>query len=415
MVDAGPSPRRQPRTTLIAAALGSALAGCALIALAHNMNTRGVTRTMVKPQRVAPLVYVGTYTRHLPHATGRGEGIYAYRLDPATGALAFVGLTARVDNPSFLALDPTERYLYAVNEVEEYVGQPGGAVSASAVDPESGALTALNRQPTHGAAPCYVSVDRTGKWVLVANYGSGSLTVLPIQEGGRLGPATAVVQHHGSSVNPQRQEGPHAHSVIVDAENRYALAADLGLDKVLVYRFDAGRGTLTPHDVPSVAIEPGAGPRHLAFHPSGRYLYATGELDSTVTALAYDAEQGNLRKLQTVSMLPPGWTGTSYAADIHVAPSGKHLYASNRGHDSIAIFAIDEKAGTLTPLGHVPTQGRTPRNFALDPSGNYLLVANQDTDTIVTFRVDPATGWLTPTGHVAAVPSPVCVRIVERP
>ncbi len=358
------------------------------------------------------LVYVGTYTSTPPYARGRAEGIYAYRLDPSSGALTPVRTIPGIVNPSFLALAPGGRYLYAANEVPALDGQPGGAVSAFAVDAATGDLTYLNRQPSHGEDPCHLSVEATGRFVLVANYTSGSVAMLPIGDDGRLGPATEVHQHAGSSVNPERQRGPHAHSITPDPANRYALVADLGLDQVLVYRLDLERGALPPHDPPSASLPAGAGPRHLAFHPGAPYVYVINELDSTMTACAWDGARGTLRALQTLSTLPPDFTGRSHCADIHVAPSGRFVYGSNRGHDSIAIFAIDPATGTLTPVGHESTGGRTPRNFAIDPAGNYLFAANQESDSIVTFRIDGETGRLAPTGQVTAVPSPVCLTIV---
>ncbi len=351
------------------------------------------------------LVYIGTYTRR------QKEGIYIHRFDPSSGALTPLSAVDAGPNPSYLALHPTRPYLYAVNELDEYEGQAGGAVSAFAVDPATGELTFLNRQRTRGAAPCYVSVAGGGRWLLSANYNGGSVAALPIEAGGRLGPVAGFVQHEGSGPNPQRQKGPHAHSILPDPAGRYILACDLGLDRVLVYRLEPDTGRLLPNDEPWVAIHPGAGPRHLAFHPNGRYAYLVGEIDSTLTALAYDGERGVLRVLQTVSTLPEGFSGESTGADVHVAPSGRFVYASNRGHDSIAIFAVNPANGELTLVGHEPTQGRTPRNFALDPSGAFLLAANQDSDTVVTFRVDPGTGRLMPTGQVVDIPAPVCVRM----
>jgi 6-phosphogluconolactonase len=343
--------------------------------------------------------YVGTYTK-------RGsEGIYIYRMDASSGDLALLGVASGVENPSFLALDPQRRYLYAVNEVDQ------GTVSAFAVDRESGALRFLNRQSSHGAAPCHLSVDQTGRYVLVANYTSGSVAVLPIQADGRLSEASDWVQHRGSSVHP-RQQGPHAHSITLDPANRLAFAADLGLDRILVYALDLQNGTLAPHRIPWIEVHTGAGPRHLSFHPNGRYAYVIDELDNTVVAFGYDPVQGTLRTLQTLPTLPQGFDGTSYCADVHLTPSGEFLYGSNRGHDSIAAFAVSEQTGQLTPLGHYPTQGRNPRNFAIDPSGTYLLAANQDSDSIVVFGIEPQSGELQPTGHVTQVPMPVCIQIV---
>jgi 6-phosphogluconolactonase len=248
----------------------------------------------------------------------------------------------------------------------------------------------------------------------VANYGGGSVAALPIQGDGRLGPATAAIQHEGSGINPRRQEAPHAHSINLDRANRYAFAADLGLDRILVYRFDPARGTLAPHEPPSIAIAPGSGPRHFALHPGGRFAYVINEITLTVTAMEYDAGKGVLKEIQTVSTLPEGAAKNGSTAELQVHPSGKFLYGSNRGHDSIAIFAIDAATGRLTPAGHQPTGGKTPRNFGIDPTGSYLLAANQDSDTITVFRIDPQTGRLTPTGQTLEAPRPVCVKFMPR-
>lgn len=358
-------------------------------------------------------VYVGTYSKYGQPGRGRAEGIYVYRLNPDTAELTHLSTVAEVPNPSFLALHPSGDYLYAVNETLEIDGHPGGAVGAYARDRQSGALTFLNREASHGTDPCHLEVDPTGRCVLVANYTSGSVAALPIGADGRVAPASYIDQHSGSSVNPQRQTGPHAHSFPLAPGGRFALCPDLGMDQVLVYDLDAANGTLTHHDPAGPKLAPGSGPRHLDSHPNGRWVYVINELGSTVTTFAWDGEAGTLHELQTVSTLPEGFDGKTTCADIHVAPSGRFVYGSNRGHDSIASFAIDEATGTLTPLGHTPTGGRTPRNFALDPSGTFLFAANQDTDTIVTFRLDPTSGLPTPTGQVTAVPSPVCLRLVE--
>lgn len=359
-------------------------------------------------QRQRLRIYVGTYTH-------RGsKGIYAFELDLTTGATTEPTLVAETVNPSFLALHPSHRFLYAVNEVGEFQGERTGSVSAFAVDPSTGKLTLLNQQPSKGTAPCHLTVDKQGKCVLVANYGSGSVAVLPILPDGRLGEPTAVIQHEGKSVNPQRQEGPHAHSVNLDAANRFAFVADLGLDKVLIYRFDGNKGTLTPNDPPFAAVASGAGPRHFAFHPNGRFAYVINELNSTITAFRYDAQKGTLSELQTVSTLPDNFKGDNWTAEVQVHPSGKFLYGSNRGHNSIAIFAIDAQ-GHLQPIGHEPTQGKMPRHFAIDPTGTFLLAANQDTDNLVVFRIDPKTGKLQPTGQQVSIPTPVCVLPVPSP
>ncbi len=375
----------------------------------------------MKPsQEGETLVYIGTFTH------GASEGIYLYRLDPTSGALKFAGVT-RAENPAFLALDPQGRCLYAVNESAEFKGRPGGGVAAFAIEPHTGALTPLNQQPAHGVSPCHVSLDKTGRYAFVANYGSGTLVVYPIQPDGRLGAATDVVQHSGTrdqglgpcsqSPVPSSQSlvpiPPHAHSITVDAANRFAFAADLGLDRLMVYRFDLDHGKLVPHDPPWVQFEAGAGPRHFAFHPNGRVAYVIRELDSKLTALAYDAARGAFTPIQTVSTLPNDFSGINDCADIHVAPSGKFVYGSNRGHDSIVIFAVDEATGKLSYVGHELTQGKFPRNFAIDPTGTFLLVANQHSDNIVTFRIEQKTGRLLPTGHTVAVPAPVCVKMIS--
>ena len=352
------------------------------------------------------LVYVGTYTR------GKSEGIYRFRLDMKTGALTPRGVVRDVVNPSFLALHPSGRFLYAVSEVSEVGGDKTGAVRAFSVNAESGDLAPLNWKPSGGGGPCHLVVDESGRNVLVANYGGGSVSVLRIQDDGHLGDTAAFIQHEGSSVNPRRQQGPHAHSINLDKANRFAFAADLGLDKVLVYRFDAAKGTLTANAEPSASVKPGAGPRHFAVHPSGRHAYVINEIHSTVTTFAYEGEGGVLRELQTISTIPADFKETNSTAEVQVAPSGRFLYGSNRGHDSVVVFAIDPDKGTLTLVEHESTQGKTPRNFGIDPTGTYLLAANQRSDTIVVFRIDPQTGELEATGHTVDVPMPVCVKFL---
>jgi 6-phosphogluconolactonase len=352
------------------------------------------------------LVYVGTYT-------DRGsKGIYAYRLDEKTGALAPVGLVAEAANPTFLALHPNHRYLYAVNEVEQFDGKKGGGVTAYEIDRRTGRLRKIDSESTIGTGPCHITVDHAGKNVLVANYNSGSAAVLPIRADGGVGPATGFVQHEGSSVDKSRQEGPHAHCANLDAANRFAFVADLGLDKVLIYRFDGEKGTLTPNTPAFVKIADGSGPRHMAFHPNGRFAYVISELGNTVTAMRYDADTGALAPIQTLSTLPDGFAGKSYCAEIAVDPAGRFLYGSNRGDDSLAIFAIDPRTGRLTPAGHQSTLGKFPRNFALTPSGDLLLAANQDSDSIYAFRVDKNTGQLTRIGGKTEVSRPVCIVFV---
>jgi 6-phosphogluconolactonase len=357
------------------------------------------------------LVYFGTYT-------GPGsKGIYVSRFDPATGRLTPAELAAETPNPSFLAASSDGRFLYAVNEVGEFQGQKSGSASAFAIDRATGRLTFLNQTATGGADPCYATVDRSGRSLLVANYSGGSVAALPIGPDGRLGEASAFVQHKGSSVNRERQEGPHAHSIDLDAANRFALVDDLGLDKVLVYRFDPARGTLTPSEPPSAAVAPGAGPRHLAFHPDGRRVYVIDEMALTITAFRYDPDRGSLEQMQTLSTLPAGVAPRpEYStAEIRVHPSGRFLYGSNRGHDSIAVFAIDRQTGALTLVEHEPTRGKTPRNFSLDPTGSYLLAANQGSDSVVVLRIDPDTGRLKATGRTLRVGTPVCVAFAGAP
>jgi 6-phosphogluconolactonase len=363
------------------------------------------------------LVYVGTYTNweglEPPHRTppgARSDGIYVFRLDSASGKLEPLGLAAAAENPTFLNFSPDGRFLYAANEIYRFHGEPSGAVSAFSVDKASGKLAFLNQVAARGTGTCYVRTDQTGKFLLLANYGSGSVAVAPAKPDGALGPVASFVQQSGSGPSP-RQAGPHAHSLNVTPDNRYAVAADLGADKLFVYRFDAA-GSLTAADPPSLAMKAGAGPRHLSFHPNGRFAYAVNEIGNTVTALAYDPARGAFRELQTVSTLPPEFPGNNTAAEVLVHPSGRFLYASNRGHNSIAVFAIDEK-GMLSPLAHVPSQGRTPRGFSLDPAGRWLIAANQDTHNIAVFRIDPSTGIPAPTGQSLEVRSPVCVKFLR--
>ncbi|HLA42923.1 MAG TPA: lactonase family protein [Aggregatilineales bacterium] len=359
---------------------------------------------MTAPQK--QLVYVGTYTR-----PDRSEGIYIYEFDSSTGELLFRNIVDHIRNPSFLAFSKDQRYLYAVSELAEFSGASGGGISAFAVDPESYRPVFLNAQPTHGAHPCYVSVDASGKWVVVANYGSGNVTVLPVTDNGQLGEAAAVIQNQGSSIHRQ-QDAPHAHSAIFSPDQRFIFVADLGIDRILIFRPDKNTGQLIPHDPPSIAAAPGAGPRHLAFRPDGQFLYVANELDSTVSAYASDAKNGTLRHLQTLSSLPEDFKEFNKGADIQVTSSGRFLYASNRGHDSIAAFEIDAGTGHLTLIEIVPSGGQTPRNFAPDLTDGFLLVANQDSDNLVVFCIDSDTGQLQAAGHQVSVPSPVCVKVI---
>jgi len=351
-------------------------------------------------------VYLGTYTRK------NSKGIYLAELDLRAGTLRLKGLAAALANPSFLAVHPNGRWMYAVGEMGDFQGKKQGAVSALAIRPD-GTLELLNQQPSGGAGPCHLTVDPTGRYVVVANYGGGSVASLPIDEDGRLREPVSVIQHTGSSVHPQRQQRPHAHSVNFDPTGQRLIAADLGLDKLLVYRLDLASGKLAPHDPAWVKVDAGAGPRHFAFHPTGRFAYAINELASTITAFAYQADPGRLEPVQTISTLPEGFTGNNTTAEVQVHPSGQFLYGSNRGHDSLAVFAVDPATGKLTPKGHVFTQGKTPRNFGIEPTGQYLVAANQDSDNVVLFRIDTQTGQLTPTGQQIQVSMPVCVKFLR--
>lgn len=353
------------------------------------------------------LVFFGTYTQ------GDSQGVYVSRFQPQTGALSAPQLVAKTENPSFLALHPSGRFLYAVNEIAKFEGLNSGAVSAFRIIDDSGRLELLNQQPSGGGAPCHLVVDATGKTVLLANYGGGSVESLPIGEDGRLGAPVSFIQHTGSSVHP-RQRGPHAHSINLDPANQFAVAADLGLDKLLVYRFDPERHTLTPHDPPSASVGPGSGPRHFAFHPDGTSAYVINELALTVTAFRYDSQRGVLTPIQTISTVPEELESREgfSTAEVQAHPGGRFVYGSNRGHDSIAVFTVDGATGRLTRVQVEPTGGQTPRNFGIDPSGRFLLAANQSSDDVFVFRIDPATGRLTATDTSIAVPSPVCVKFL---
>ena len=358
---------------------------------------------MTGSQAQHTIFYVGTYTRTT------SEGIYVCRMDNDTGAVEQLSAIGGVENPSFVALNPRGDRLYAVSEIDEYEGESSGAVCAYAVSADSGALTFLNRQPTGGPGPCHLTVDATGRYVLVANYQGGSLCMLPVGVNGSLEAMSDFVQHDGSSVNERRQGGPHAHSVNLDAANRFLFAPDLGMDKVTVYRLELEQGKIVLNDVPFIRSAPGAGPRHFALHPAGGYAYVINELVSTVTAYRHDSDAGTLLELQTVSTLPEGYAERSFTADLHIHPNGRFLYGSNRGHDSIAIFEIDGHSGLLSIVGIEPTGGANPRNFAISPNGRFLLAENQDSDLIVTFEIDSQTGELTATSDVANVPMPVCI------
>jgi 6-phosphogluconolactonase len=356
------------------------------------------------------LVYFGTYTR------SNSQGIYCSRFSADSGQLSPPELAAETKNPSFLSLHPNKRFLYSVSEMSNKNGQGSGAVSAFVRDPQTGKLSFLNQQPSAGGGPTHLSVDATGHALLVANYGSGSIALLPILPNGRLGPPSATIQHTGSSVNPQRQAGPHAHFIIPDPANRFVLACDLGLDKVLVYRFNPDLGTLTPSEPSFATLKPGSGPRHLAFAPGGRRLYVISEMACTLTGFDYDSASGVMKAFQTVSTLSPDFKGSNTCAEVQVAPSGRFVYASNRGENTIAVFSADLATGQLSLLQNESTQGRTPRHFALSPRGDWLIAENQESDNVVVFRVDKKSGRISLTGQTILVGSPVCsVFVSEAP
>jgi 6-phosphogluconolactonase len=351
-------------------------------------------------------VYFGTYTQQ------ESKGIYAARLDPVSGALSESALAAALPNPSFLCVHPAHTHLFAVSEISDFRAERLGAVSAFAIDRTDGSLRLLNQQHSGGAGPCHISIDKEGRNVLVANYGSGTVAVLPVAADGHLLPPASVAQHSGSSIHPRRQTAPHPHCIGLDAEDRYAFVADLGLDQIVAYRFDAAEGHLSVNHPIVTAVAPGSGPRHFTLHPQPGFAYVINELTSTITTFSYDQQSGDLREVQTVSTLPNDFAGSNLTAEVQVHPSGNFLYGSNRGHDSIAVFSVDQVTGKLTMLGYYSTGGRTPRHFGIDPAGNLLVVANQDSDCVVVLHIDQQTGVLEPAASIA-LPSPVCVVFVQ--
>jgi len=353
-------------------------------------------------------VYIGTQT------DDPQEGIYHVRLNTESGALTPVGATKHVPNPFFLIVNATGDRLYATNAVDEIDGQPEGAISAFAIEPESGQLSFLNRQPCRGKLPCYLSLNSSGKYLLTGNYNSGSVAVLPIAADGSLGPPVDSHQHAGSSVNAERQDGPHVHAIVLDPSEQWAYAPDLGIDKVMIYHFDAATGRLTPANPPFVRTAPGAGPRHLAFHPNGKNVYLLNELDGTFNVYDFAANSGALTELQSISTVPQEHDDYNYSADVQVLPSGDFLYGTNRGPDNIATFAIDPNSGRLTATGHADVQGQWPWNLAIDPTVQFLLTANRDSDNVVVLRIDRSTGQLTPTRCAVSVPKPVNVVIAPQ-
>jgi 6-phosphogluconolactonase len=347
------------------------------------------------------LVYAGTYTN------GASRGIYGYRFDTRKAKLTPLGLVATISNPTFLVEHPDHRFLYAVSQ------DAGGTVSAFLIDPKSGKLALMNKASSKGDAPCHLALDRSGRWLAVANYGSGSVAVLPLRKDGGLGEPQAFVQHQGAAGNPQPKTEPHVHCVLFSPDNRFLLVADLGLDRIFVYRFDAERGSLTPAASPFTAAAPGAGVRHLAFHPNGRVLYAINEILPGVTGYRYDPADGELGEIQTVSTLPPSYSGPGAAAEIAVNAAGTVVYASNRGSDSMALLVVDPLRFTLSALEFTPLVGKTPRHFAFDPTGAYLAVANQDSHNIGVYTVHPHSGQLRPVGRPTPnIDRPACIVFV---
>jgi len=351
------------------------------------------------------LLFVGTYTDK------DSKGIYAYRFNASSGELTPLGVAAETANPSFFAIDASHRYLYAVNELQTYHGASTGAVSAFAIDRKTGKLSLLNQVASQGADPCYISFDKSGKYILVANYTGGTVAVFPIRPDGSLGESSAFLHDSGAlGPNKERQDAPHSHWIEPSADNRFVYVSDLGLDRVLTYTFDATKGTLAKNEA-AAALSPGSGPRHVAFSRDNNFLYVVSELDSTVTVFAND-EKKNFPSLQRISALTEGFSGKNDAAEIAVHPNGRFLYTSNRGDDSIAIFSIHPKTGKLSYIDRVSTQGKAPRHFEIDPTGKFLFVANQESNNIVAFRINPKSGKLTPTGQQFQVPAPVCLKFI---
>ena len=357
------------------------------------------------PAHADYFVYFGTYTG------AKSKGIYVSRMSD-DGKLSTPELAAETASPSYLAVHPNSKFLYAVGEVANFGGKKAGAVSAFAIDSKTGKLTALNQQSSGGDGPCHLALDEKGRCVLVANYGGGSVQALPVKKDGSLGEPGTFIQHEGSSVNKSRQSSPHGHAILVDPSQKFAVACDLGLDQVLIYKLDAADAKLTPNDPAFGTLAPGAGPRHIAFHPDGKFAYVINEMNCTMTAFSWDSKRGALKEIHTVSTLPGELQRGYSTAEVYVHPSGKFVYGSNRGHDTIAVFACDEKSGRLTPVEHQSTRGKTPRHFGIDPKGKFLLAENQGSDTVVVFQIDSKTGKLTPTGGNITVGSPVCAVFV---
>ena len=351
-------------------------------------------------------LYVGAYTN------GEDEGIYVYKFDATDGDLKFLSTATGVVNPSYLAIHPKNNLLIAVNEIGEYEGDKSGSVSSFAINP-NGSLRLLNQVASGGGAPCYVSIDKSANWALVANYSGGNVSIFPLGKNGKLKPYSDLKQHTGSGIVDDRQSKPHAHAIVLDPKENFALAVDLGLDKVISYNVDKKNGKLENITESDLTVVSGAGPRHLTFHPNKKLAFIISELNSTITSCTYEAKSGKLTSVMTVNTLPDGFSGESYCADIHVSPNGKFLYGSNRGHDSIVIFKIDQKTGELTYVDHHSVNGKWPRNFMIDPTGQFLLAANQNSNNIVVFKIDSETGKLRANGVEIEVSKPVCLKMME--
>ncbi|WP_229311142.1 lactonase family protein [Larkinella soli] len=351
-------------------------------------------------QPAKEILYVGTYS------TRGSEGIYVFEFDRAKGTLQQVQTVSNAKSPSFLAVHPSGKYLYSVNEA----AANSGGVSAYAIEAKTGRLTALNQQSSRGRGPCHIAIDQTGKLAFVSNYGGGTFTVLPIQADGSLGVATDSIKYEGSGANKQRQDKPHIHSATLSPNNRFVYVCDLGTDRVYIYEFDQASGKVKPASTPFATVSPGSGPRHIAIHPNGKYLYLVEELTSSVATFEMDPKTGALKLIEdNVKTLPADFSGSNTSADIHTDPKGKFLYHSNRGYNALAVLSI-AKDGKLTLIDQAPTEGKTPRNFMVDPKGEYVFAANQDTDNIVVYKLDGKTGRLTPTGTQVKVPAPVCIK-----
>ena len=373
--------------------------------LSRSLATAAVLLVCIAIARADHFVYFGTYTG------AKSKGIYLSRMND-DGKLSAPELVAETANPTYLALHPNNKFLYSIGEVSKFGDKKAGAVAAFSVDARTGKLTALNQQSSGGEGPCHIALDEKGRCVVVANYGGGSVEALPVKADGSLGEPGTFIQHEGSSVNKSRQSGPHGHCILVDPSQKFALACDLGLDKVLIYKLDASKATLAANDPAFGTVAPGSGPRHIAFHPNGKFAYVINEMACTMTAFTWDSQRGALAEIHTISTLPGELQRGFSTAEVYVHPNGKFVYGSNRGHNSIVVYACDEKSGRLTLVEHQPTQGRTPRHFGIDPGGKFLLAENQDSGTVVVFRIDQATGKLTATGDKIEVGSPVCAVFV---